>query len=235
MAIGRPNGEYIIMKLRTILSTAALLACGSMMNALAEDNESGNATTTATVTNVTGTITQLNYDESGTVGGFLLGTSTLLSFPSNVCGGIGSLGAVGNSVTYSGTVRTNSTTSFQSVNITGFTNNTTKATYTKPAAPTPTAYGPTAGSVTQLNYTGSGAIDGFLFTPSGSTKAVFVDTGSGASATLKPLLTVGATVSVTGTTIMEATCMPTGALTVVRASSLLIGGQTIVISGHGDH
>jgi len=33
----------------------------------------------------------------------------------------------------------------------------------------------------------------------------------------------------------ETTCMPTGALTVAHASSLLIGGQTIVISGHGDH
>jgi hypothetical protein len=225
------------MKNRMIFCATALLAimAGGATNALAQDNDNDDTTTTTTVTNATGTITQLNYGEDGTIEGFLLGTNILLSFPTNVCGGIGTLGVVGNAVTYSGTARTNSTTGFQTVNVTSFTNGT--ITYTsKTSTPTSTAYGPTSGTVKLLNYDSSGAIDGFLFTPSGSTTAVLVVTGSGASATLKPLLTVGGTVSVTGTTSTNSSssaCVVTGALTVVKASSLIIGGQTIIISGSG--
>jgi YD repeat-containing protein len=229
------------MKNRMIFCTAALLAimAGGATNALAQDNDdpTSNTTSTTTVTNATGTITQLNYDENGAIEGFLLGTNILLSFPTNVCGGIGTLGAVINTVTYSGTARTNSTTAFQTVSVTNFTNNTTNAKYTRTTStPTSTAYGPTSGTVKLLNYDSSGAIDGFLFTPSGSTTAVLVVTGSGASATLKPLLAVGGTVSVTGTTStnsIASACVVTGALTVVKTWSLIIGGQTIIISGSG--
>jgi hypothetical protein len=239
------------MKKRIVLCNAVILAMmtSGANNVFAQESDRPNATTTTTVTNATGTISQVNYDETGAVDGFLLGTNIFLSFPTNVCGGIGSLGAAGNGVTYSGASRTNSTTSFESVIVSSFTNTTTHATYTQPTTrPTPTAYGPTSGSVTRLNYDPSGAINGFLFTPSSTTATipagpslttvtgvVLVVFGPGASSTLKPLLTVGGTVSVTGRTIPEApACAATGNLTVINASSLIINGQTIVISGHGN-
>ena len=185
--------------------------------------------TTTTVTAATGTITQLNYGSDGGIQGFLIGTNILLAFPSNICGGVETLGVVGNSVTYSGTAFT-TTSGFESVNVTSFTNNTTKATYTPPAS-TSTTYGPTSGTVKQLNYAGDGSIDGFVFTPSGGA-SIFVSTNSRASATLTPLLTVGATVSVTGTTSASmSACTSNSALEAVNASSLTIGTQTIVIAG----
>ena len=50
----------------------------------------------------------------------------LLLFPQTwICGGLATLGVVGNSVTYSGTEFT-TTAGFSSVQITSFTNNTTK-------------------------------------------------------------------------------------------------------------
>jgi hypothetical protein len=225
------------MKKRTIFCNAAILAIitSGLNNVVAQETDRPDATTTTNVTNATGTISQVNYSDAGAVDGFLLGTNIFLSFPTNVCGGVESLGVAGNSVTYSGTARTNSTTSFQSVIVSSFTNTTTHATYTQPTKrPTPTAYGPTPGNVTQLNYDPSGAIDGFLFTPSGST-AVLVVFGPEASSTLKPLLTVGGTVSVSGKTIPEApACAATAAQTVINASSLIINSQTIIISGHGN-
>ena len=53
--------------------------------------------------------------------------------------------------------------------------------------------------------------------------------------TLSSLLTVGATVSVTGTTMpsMNSCSASSSALQSVAASSLTIGGQTIVIAGAG--
>jgi hypothetical protein len=218
---------------------ATLLAVFSTMTlntGFAQEADNANATTIATVTNATGTITQVNYDQTGAIDGFLVGTNIFLSFPTNVCGGIGTLGVAGNSVTYSGASRTNSTTSFQSVIVTSFTNNVTHVTYTKTTSvPTVTAYGPTSGTIKALNYDPSGAVDGFLFTPAGGTASVLIATGEGASSTLKPLLTVGGTVSVTGRTITEPPTCITGVLTVVTASSLVINGQTIVISGHRIH
>jgi hypothetical protein len=90
--------------------------------------------------------------------------------------------------------------------------------------------------VKQLNYSPDGSIDGFMFLPSGSTTPVFVETGARSSATLQPLLTVGATVSVTGNTAPAETspCGVTGALTAVDATSLTIGSQTIVVTGSGN-
>ncbi|MBV8842807.1 MAG: hypothetical protein JO307_08350 [Bryobacterales bacterium] len=184
--------------------------------------------TPTTVTNATGTITQFNYDDNGQVEGFLIGSNVLLEF-GPVCGGAGTLGAVGNSVMYSGAAFTSSS-GFQSVEISSFTNNTTKASYAAPTSAA-VAYGPTSGTIKQVNYAADGSIDGFLFTPSG-TSSIFVSTGAHASSTLKPLLTVGTTVSVTGkTTARMGACSSTGELEVVDATSLTIGGQTIVIAG----
>src|ERR1700733_13921544 len=123
--------------------------------------------TATTITNATGTIAQVNYNESG---------ATVQSFLTTVCAGVASLGAAGNSVTYSGTALTFSS-GFQSVTVSSFTNNTTKATYTKPSpSPSkPAAYPATAGIIDQLNYDTTGSIDGFVFTPTGSTTKLFVD------------------------------------------------------------
>jgi hypothetical protein len=197
----------------------AIMACGAT-NALAHDD----ATTTTTVTGVPGTISSLNYDENGTIDGFLLGTNILLSFPTDVCGGIGTLGVVGNTVTYSGRATTNSTTGFQTVRVTSFTNG--SITYTSTTShPTPTPYGPAAGTVGQLNYDSDGNIDGFLF------GGVLVVTGE-PSATLKPLLVVGAAVSVTGTSETSSACVTAPPVTVVEASSLTFGSTTLVVHGH---
>jgi hypothetical protein len=220
------------MKRSTILCAFALCAIwtGSALNAIAQTDTSTGSTTT--VTNATGTITQLNYGNNGEVQGFLVGTDILLSFPANICGGIGTLGVVGNAVTYSGAAFT-ATSGFESVRVTSFTNNTTSATYTTPTT-TSTTYGPTSGAIKQLNYSGNGSINGFLFTASGSTSSIFVSVGYSTNTTLASLLTVGATVSVTGTTSPQmSACSSTAALETVAASSLTIGSQTIVISGGG--
>ena len=223
------------MKRSILLGNAALfiLLTGSAATAMAQFPDAASATTT-TVTSVTGTISQLNYGNNGEVDSLLIGTNVLLTFPSAICAGVSSLGAVGNSVTYSGTAIT-AASGFESVRVSSYTNNTTKATYTAPAAgSTATAYGPTTGTIKQLNHATNGAIDGFLFTASGSTASIFVSVGGGSTA-LTTLLTTGATVSVIGTTSAGmAACTTTGALEVVDASSLTVNGQTVVISrGNG--
>jgi hypothetical protein len=219
----------------TICITALLLLLGIYAQS---QSDAGSTTTTTTVTSVTGTIAQANYGTDGAIEGFLIGTTTLLDFPANVSGGIGTLGVVGNSVTYSGTEVTTSA-GFSSVRVTSYTNNTTKATYSgSTTVSTTTAYGPTSGTVKQLNFNNDGTIDSFVFTPASSTTALLVVTGSGASATLKPILLVGATVSVTGTeqvATVTSACVASGVLTVVHASSLIISGQTIVITSGGNN
>jgi hypothetical protein len=216
-----------------LLSAAAIWMVGASgaRSAFAQQ-EGSSSTTSTTVTGVTGTIAQLNYGNGGQVQGFLVGTDTLLSFPRGVCGGLGTLGAVGNSVTYSGTEVTSSS-GFNSVIVSSFTNNTTKATYTAPTKGTsPTVYGPTSGTLKQLNYSPDGAIDGFLFSAGGST--IFVSIGYTSSTTLTSLLTVGATVSVTGDTFPTTdACSSTGALESVSATSLTVGSTTVVIQSGG--
>lgn len=212
---------------------AAGLLCLSAIYA----QDATSSSTTTTVTNVTATITQVNYGSSGAIEGFLLGSTTLLNFPTNVSGGIGTLGVVGNTVTYSGTEVTTSA-GFNSIRVTTYTNNTTKVIYSSSTTtPTTTAYGPTSGTVKQLNYNSDGTIDSFNFTPTGSTTPLLVVTGSGASATLKPILLTGTTVSVTGTEqaiVSTSACVSAGVLTVVEASSLIVGGQTIIITNRGN-
>jgi hypothetical protein len=213
--------------------TLLIIYSGFAPGALAQGDN--NQTTTATVTNATGTIAQVNYGTDGTIDGFLIGTNTLLIFPtSSICGGLGALAAAGNSVTYSGTAFTEN--GFTTVLVTSFTNTTTKATFSaSPSASAPTKYGPTSGKVEALNYNSGGPIDGFVFTPDTANAAsIFVYTGPRASSTLQSALTVGATVSVTGTTSPKlSACPSTGALEAVDATSLTIGSQTIVIAGGG--
>ena len=180
-----------------------------------------------TVTGVTGTITQVNYDETGgAVQSFLVGTNIILSFPTTVCAGVGSLGAAGNIVTYSGTAIT-FPSGFESVTVTSFTNNTTKATYTRTTPAKPAAYPATPGVINQLNYDLDGSVDGFQFTPTGSTTKVFVDISPRPNATLLPLLKVGATVTVTGVVEPPVACSPAGTPVQVDASSLTFGTTTI--------
>jgi hypothetical protein len=194
--------------------------------------------TATTITNASGTISQVNYDESGaTVQTFLVGTNIILSFPSTVCAGVSSLGVAGNSVTYSGTAITFGS-GFQSVTVSSFTNNTTKATYTKPSpSPSkPTAYPATAGVIDQLNYDTIGEIDGFVFTPTGSTTKLFVDISPRPNSKLTPLLKVGATVTVAGFVEPAVACPPAGTITEVDvdATSLTFGTTTVNTGfGHG--
>ncbi len=186
------------------------------------------SSSSTTVTNATGTISQVNYGPGGNIDGFLVGTNILLVFPGNVTGGVSSLGAAGNSVTYSGTAMTSSS-GFETVRVTSFTNTTTKATYTAPTS-TSASYGPTQGSIKQLNYGPGGGVDGFLFEASGSSTPVLVVFGpQRGSSTLASALTAGATASVTGNSRTNSN----SGLTVVRASSLTINGQTFVLNGGG--
>ena len=222
------------MKRSTIFGAAALIAIWAGYAVSGNAQEPYATSTTTTITNATGTISQLNYGSNGAVEGFLAGTNILLNFPTTICGGIGTLGAVGNSITYSGTAVT-ATSGFQSVRLTSFTNNTTKATYAAPTSTTsPTAYGPTSGTVKQLNYGDDGVVDGFLFTASGSTSPIFVSIGPRNSTALTTALVVGATVSVIGVTSPSlSACSSTATLETVDASSLTIGTQTFVFGGFG--
>src|SRR5580658_10177839 len=208
---------------RRMLRTAALagIFAGAAFVAAAQNGPFDPVTTT-TITGATGTITQVNYNESGaTVQSFLVGTNIILTFPSTVCAGVASLGAATNSVTYSGTAVTFSS-GFQSVNVTSFTNNTTKASYTQPTPSKPAAYPATAGVISQLNYDTTGSIDGFLFTPAGSTTTLFVDVSPRPNATLAPLLKAGASVTVSGIVEPPVACPPAGTVAEidVDASSL---------------
>lgn len=214
------------------LTSAAMLLWGaSSIYAQRSFGRGGGAAATSTVTNVTGTISQLNYGDGGNVQGFLIGTNVLLEFPGNVSGGVASLGAVGNSVTYSGTALTPSS-GFESVRVSSFTNNVTHASYTTPTTSS-AAYGPVSGTIKQLNYQANGGADGFLFEASGTSAPVLVILGRlPVSSTLASLLVVGATVSVTGTGRTSSAASST-ALTVVRPSALSVGGQNFVIGSGG--
>lgn len=189
------------------------------------------ASTATTVTSVSGTLTQFNYDESGAAPeSMLIGTSVILTFPGTVCGGLGTLGAAGNGVTYSGTAVTFSN-GFQAVSVSSFTNTTTKVTWTPPTVPKPTAYAATAGTIKSLNYGPHGDINGFVFTPTTGT-AVFVDLGGAPNSTLAPLLKVSAAVTVTGTLEAAPLCSAAGTIQEVDATTLLFGTTTITLKGN---
>lgn len=219
--------------LHTLARPAACLialACAAAP-ALADRGHSAStaaASTATTVTNASGTISQLNYNDAGYVDGLVLGTSTLLRFPGRVCNGVSTLGAVGQSVTYSGSATTNAATGLQAVRVSSLTNASTAASYTAPVAPTSSAYAATAGTLTRLNFDGAASINGFLFTPTGSSTPVLVAFGGAVrSTTLTPLLTVGAAVTVSGTTTEgETPCGTTSAVSTVRATTLVVGGSS---------
>lgn len=218
---------------------AAILAgliAGAASIAVAQQGFSFGPVATTTITGATGTISQVNYNESGgAVESFLLSTNVILSFPSVVCAGVASLGIAGNSVTYSGTAVTFSS-GIQSVNVTSFTNNTTKASYTKPTPAKPSAYPATSGVINQLNYGIEGYVNGFLFTPAGGTSKVFVDISPRPNATLASLLKVGTAVTVAGILEPAPACAPSGTVTQVDvdASTLTFGSTTITFgSGFG--
>ena len=215
--------------IRRIFCAAALLGiiAGGASYALADGHGGhGGGTTVITVTSA-GNISAYNYDDDGNINGFAIG-NVVLSFESDICAGISSLGVLTNFVTYSGTATTNSLTGVQSVSVTNFTNSSTGATYTStPSTPIISPYGPTVGSVTDLNYGSAGNINGFIFTPT-SGPVVLVVTGQDSN-TLDTVVKVGASVTVTGTTSTSKECV-VPASTVVKASTLLIGSTTIVIS-----
>lgn len=215
----RPSSSLTVTALFTVLSGTALIADEGSHQGL-------DGATTATVGPVSAAITALNFSENGAaVDGILVGTNVLLTFSKPVCGGIGSLGAVKDNVTYSGVALTFAS-GFQTVHVTSYTDG--SLTYPPPAPPKPAAYPATSGTVTQLNYSEFGTIDGFVFTP-GSGPAVFVNTGTPNTALAKAL-TVGATVSVTGTLEAPPQCSPKGTPGEVDASSLTINGTTYPIS-----
>jgi hypothetical protein len=198
---------------------------------LAEERHQGFVSGSAnTVGPVSATITGWNYDESGAgINGILAGTNTLLIFSRPVCGGIGTLGAIGNGITYSGMALTFG--SFQIVHVTSFTNTTTTGiTYPPAAPPKPTAFTAT-GTVGQLNYSlEDGRVNGFVFTPASGPK-VFVGIGR-PSAPLTAALTAGGTITASVTGMLEGpgVCAPTGTISEVDASSLMIGATTYPVS-----
>jgi hypothetical protein len=210
-----------------MLSAAALaasLALGSA-TAMAHDNDPAHApSTSVTVTNVAGTITQLNLSSDGTINGMLLGTNVLLSFPSSVCGGVGTLGHVGDAVVYSGYATTNTVTGFQRVSVSSFTNGSISYTSASPE-PVPAAYGPVSGTVGALNHASNGNVNGFIF------GSMLVITGT-PSAALAPLMVPGAAITVTGTSETEKSCATVPPVTVVTAASLTIGTTVFPIAAH---
>jgi len=220
------RGELSPQRLFWTVTLLAVLVTG-IVAAMADE---GHVPAPTPVGPTTAPIARLNYDESGgAINGFLIGTNTLLTFQRAICGGVATLGTVGDSVTYSGLTET-LPSGFQIVNVTSFTNG--PITY-PPIKNTGklAAYVLTAGTITQLNYDPeSGSVDGFVFTPA-SGPVVLLGLGH-VSSTLAPQLTTGAAVSVTGTTsTLPFSCPPAGSLPEVYASALTIGNTTYQIGG----
>jgi len=217
----------------------AMLAAGTM-TALADDaqfpppgGESADNPSVTSVGPVTGTITALNYDADGrTVNGLFIGASnTMLTFERPVCGGVGSLGKVDDSVTYSGS-EVSFSREFNSVRVTSYKDGSITYSHTT-RAPTPTRYELTAGKIKALNYDPrDGAINGLFFTPMAGPE-VFVDLGHVDSA-VAGLLAGAAPValSVTGAELPSPLCAKSAPIGVVVASSLTIGGALYPVGGH---
>lgn len=225
------------------LSIVGAMLAGATMMALAENLQEplqdswrvGSASpdnpSITTVGPVTGAITALNYDADGrTVNALLIGASeTMLTFERPVCGGVGSLGKIGDSVTYSGS-EVSFSSGFNSVRVTSYTDGSITYSHTMPAATAP--YPLTAGKITALNHDPrEGAINGFFFTPTSGSE-VFVDIGHVDSA-VAGLLAGAAPValSVTGIQLPSPHCAKTTPLGVVVASSLTIGGTAYFVGG----
>jgi hypothetical protein len=208
-------------RIKCILSATALLASLAMA--------------TPVITSYTGgTISQVNYNEDGTVSGFLvtgavptpaIGTATvLLEFP-RICGPVAALGVAGDSLTsFSGRVRTDSD-GISTVSVTAFVNTTHPLDVFTLATETHSHYVSTAGTTTGvLNYDSDGEVNGFFFTDTASTTTVLVVVGSKTYEALVSAATV--VTAVTGS--LETNSCP-GTVPVVEAS--LLNG-TIHVHGH---
>jgi hypothetical protein len=217
----------------------AMLAASPMM-AFADNaqhpmqgGESADNPSLTSVGPVTGRITALNYDPDGrTVNGLFIGASnTMLTFERPVCGGLGSLGKVDDSVTYSGSELSFSS-GFNSVRVTSYTDGSITYSHAAPA-PAPTRYALTAGKIKALNYDPrDGAINGFFFAPTTGPE-VFVDIGH-VDSMVAGLLAGAAPValSVTGVELAPPLCAKTASTGIVVASSLTIGGAVYPLGGH---
>lgn len=216
----------------SLTTSLAMLACSAGL--AHADNDRSKSAAPLAVVNAVGSVMQLTYNDDGVAAGLLVGNNTLLAFPERVCGGVASLGSVGQVLTYSGTAKANAGSGVQTVKVTALLNNVSGAAFTAPAANTPaTPYPATAGSISLLNYSDSGDVNGFVFTPNGSATAVLASLGGKANALLKPLLAVGATASVTGSTRPGSACNA-AAMTVVRTTTLTVNGRTFFFSGRDD-
>ena len=195
------------MKTRMIFGTAALLAmmAGGAIFVFAH----GSGTP---VGPITGTVSQVNYNEHGTIDGFVVGTS-LLSFP-KVCGGLGSLNVTG-SVTYSGNSRKDSDAPLSIVSVNSFAPS--SGPYTVATSTTATIDS-TAGTLGNLNYDSDGEPNGFLWTSSApvtNPATVLVITGTKALEKTAPT-------AITSVKFSQRTssCSPTAPAFVVEALSL---------------
>jgi len=216
----------------------AIFAAGSMTaladeapQLLQDNGRDGNPSLT-TVGPVTGKITALNYDADGrTVNGLFIGaTNTMLTFDWPVCGGVGGLGKIDDSVTYSGSEESFSS-GFNSVRVTKYTDGSVTYPHMVPAAPT--AYALTAGKITALNYDPrDGAINGFFFAATTGAE-VFVDIGH-VTSTLEKFLaaTPPVALSVTGVKLPPPLCSKTAPIDVVVASSVNIGSTAYPVGGY---
>jgi hypothetical protein len=200
-------------RIRCILSATALLASLAIAS-----------------TPVTGssTISQVNYNEDGSVNGFVITGATLpattgtilLEFP-RICGTVASLSDGGaDAVTFTGNARTDSD-GITTVRVTVYSNTTTSVNMVL-ATSTKSAYTSTAGTIGALNYDSSGDVNGFFWTSTTpALPAVLVISGDEAYEKAMGMIS-----QVAGTS--ETSSCP-GTIPVVEASSL---NGTIHVHGH---
>lgn len=216
------------VKDKTFLNAIAVLVvlAGAAVTAMASYHDKGTATV---VSNVSASIEAYNYDEDGEVNGFMDSTGAILTFNKPVCGGVGSLGAPGNSITYSGILET-FVLPPNEVDVSTFSNIITGATYPPPAIPKPRPYPSTTGTVLQLNYdVETGTINGFAFSTTSGT--VLVDVGQPSPALAAALSgALKGSATVVGTLEAPPRCAPVGTVSgEVDASSVNLSGMQYVI------
>jgi hypothetical protein len=169
---------------------------------------------------VTGTISQLNYDQEAEVDGFLLSNNSLVQLPRGAAARFSASLHAGDSVTVTGMART-SPSGFQTIQAQSIKDSTSGKGIELPA---PGAPAPLAGSgkIQQLNYGRAGEVNGFLL--DNGILAVVPPFGASNPTSIK----VGATVSYSGYarhTMNEKT--------VVAVQTLTINGQQITLAPMG--
>ncbi len=170
--------------------------------------------------NVSGAISQFNYDRDGEIEGFLLNNNTLVHLPPRAASRAGMSLHPGDTVQVAGLART-SPSGFQSVEAQNIQDRTSGKTLTMPQ---PGAAAPlsSSGRIQQLNYGADGSINGFL-----------VDNGTLATvppftATHPSSIRVGASIAYSG----YARNTMSGR-TVVDLQTLSINGQTLALRPAG--